>query len=84
LQSPEKDPEQIAIENNLLQQSDANELVPVVDAVLEKLAAKVAEYRKGKKGLLALFVGEVMKQTKGKADPKMTNDLLLQRLNSKE
>ncbi|HRG23255.1 MAG TPA: Asp-tRNA(Asn)/Glu-tRNA(Gln) amidotransferase subunit GatB [Chitinophagaceae bacterium] len=84
LQSPEKDPEQIAIENNLLQQSDANELVPVVDAVLEKLAAKVAEYRKGKKGLLALFVGEVMKQTKGKADPKMTNDLLLERLNSKE
>ena len=84
LQSPEKDPEQIAIENNLLQQSDANELVPVVDAVLEKLAAKVAEYRKGKKGLLALFVGEVMKQTKGKADPRMTNDLLLERLNSKE
>ena len=55
----------------------------MVDAVLEKLAAKVAEYKKGKKGLLSLFVGEVMKQTKGKADPKMTNDLLLERLNSK-
>lgn len=83
LKSPAKDPGQIATEHNLIQQSDASELGPVVDAVLEKLAAKVAEYKKGKKGLLSLFVGEVMKQTKGKADPKMTNDLLLERLNSK-
>jgi aspartyl-tRNA(Asn)/glutamyl-tRNA(Gln) amidotransferase subunit B len=43
---------------------------------------KVKEYRKGKKGLLALFVGEVMKQTKGKADPKVTNEILLKKLKS--
>jgi aspartyl-tRNA(Asn)/glutamyl-tRNA(Gln) amidotransferase subunit B len=82
LKAPDKDPEEIATENNLLQQSDASALVPVVDAVLEKLAAKVVEYKKGKKGLLSLFVGEVMKQTRGKADPKLTNELLLERLNS--
>lgn len=75
--------EAIATEKNMLQQSDAADIGPVVDAVLVKLADKVAEYKKGKKGLLALFVGEVMKQTKGKADPKLTNELLLERLKSK-
>jgi aspartyl-tRNA(Asn)/glutamyl-tRNA(Gln) amidotransferase subunit B len=48
--------------------------------VLEKFAGKVTAYKKGKKGLLALFVGEVMKQSKGKADPKLTNELLLEKL----
>ena len=80
LESPEKDPETLATEKNMLQQSDASAIGPVVDAVLEKLADKVAEYKKGKKGLLSLFVGEVMKQTKGKADPKLTNEILLERL----
>jgi len=42
----------------------------------------VSEYKKGKKGLLALFTGEVMKQTGGKADPKIVNKLLLEKLNS--
>ena len=41
---------------------------------------KVTEYRKGKKGLIGLFVGEVKKLSKGKADPKKTNDLLLKKL----
>jgi aspartyl-tRNA(Asn)/glutamyl-tRNA(Gln) amidotransferase subunit B len=82
LNEPGKNPEQIAIENNLIQQSDAGELGPVVDAVLEKLEAKVLEYKKGKKGLLALFTGEIMKQTKGKADPKVINSLLLEKLKS--
>lgn len=63
-----------------MQESDASAIEPIIDKVLEKLADKVAEYRKGKKGLLALFVGEVMKQSKGKADPKLTNQLLLEKL----
>ena len=80
LKEPSKDPEQIAIENNLIQQSDAGELEPVVETVLQRLEAKVIEYKKGKKGLLALFTGEVMKQTKGKADPTIVNKLLLEKL----
>ena len=80
LNEPGKDPEQVAVENNLVQQSDAGELEPVVDAILQKMEAKVQEYKKGKKGLLALFTGEVMKQTKGKADPKIVNKLLLEKL----
>jgi aspartyl-tRNA(Asn)/glutamyl-tRNA(Gln) amidotransferase subunit B len=80
IKHPSKSPEQIAIENNLIQESDAGELEPVVDTVLNRLEAKVLEYKKGKKGLLALFTGEVMKQTKGKADPKIVNKLLLEKL----
>lgn len=80
LSQPNADPEQLAIEQNLIQQSDAGVIEPVIDQVLEKLADKVSEYKKGKKGLLALFVGEVMKQSKGKADPKLTNELLLKKL----
>jgi aspartyl-tRNA(Asn)/glutamyl-tRNA(Gln) amidotransferase subunit B len=82
LKDPEKDPEQIAIEQHLIQQSDTSFLDPVIDKVLEKYADKVVEYKKGKKGLLSLFVGEVMKQSKGKADPKITNELLLKKLSA--
>lgn len=82
LKNPGKDPLQLATEESLLQQSDLSAIGPVIDAVLAKFADKVTEYKKGKKGLLSLFVGEVMKQTKGKADPKLTNQLLLEKLNS--
>jgi aspartyl-tRNA(Asn)/glutamyl-tRNA(Gln) amidotransferase subunit B len=75
-------PEQIAEEQNLLQQSDVSAIGPIIDRVLEKFADKVAEYKKGKKGLLSLFVGEVMKQSKGKADPKLANEMLLEKLKS--
>lgn len=79
---PAKDPAVVAKELNLVQESGVEQLVPVIEKVLLKFPEKVMEYRKGKKGLLALFVGEVMKQTKGKADPKITNELLLEKLKS--
>jgi|CXWL01.1.fsa_nt_gi aspartyl-tRNA(Asn)/glutamyl-tRNA(Gln) amidotransferase subunit B len=82
LKNPDKNPGQIAEEENLIQQSDVSAIEPVIDHVLEKFADKVTEYKKGKKGLLALFVGEVMKQSKGKADPKITSELLLKKLKS--
>ena len=80
VETPAKDPAQIAVEENLVQQSDLSAIEPIIDKVLEKFADKVVEYKKGKKGLLSLFVGEVMKQSKGNADPKMTNQLLLEKL----
>ncbi len=61
---------------NLIQESDSGQLEPIVKEVLAKYPEKVAEYKNGKKGLLGLFVGEVMKASKGKADPKVTNELL--------
>jgi aspartyl-tRNA(Asn)/glutamyl-tRNA(Gln) amidotransferase subunit B len=82
IQDPADEPLALAEKMNLLQQSDISVIEPVVDAVLNKLAEKVKEYKKGKKGLLALFVGEVMKLSRGKADPVMVNELILKKLQS--
>src|SRR5258706_1989848 len=82
LKDSSKEPIQLAAELNLLQESNASAIEPIVDQVISKYADKVNEYKKGKKGLMGLFVGEVMKLSKGKADPKLTNDLLIEKLNS--
>ena len=82
LSDPSKDPEQIVIEQNLIQQSEVDSLEPIIDEILHKHAEKVKEYKKGKKGLLSMFVGEVMKRSKGKADPRVTNEILLEKLKS--
>lgn len=77
-----KDPLKVAEELNLLQNSDEGAINELIDQVLAKYPEKVAEYKSGKKGLLGLFVGEVMKLSKGKADPKVTNKLVAQKLDS--
>jgi aspartyl-tRNA(Asn)/glutamyl-tRNA(Gln) amidotransferase subunit B len=60
--------------------SDASELGPVIDAVLVANPGQVESYRGGKEGLLGFFVGQVMKETGGKANPKVVNELLRERL----
>jgi aspartyl-tRNA(Asn)/glutamyl-tRNA(Gln) amidotransferase subunit B len=60
--------------------SDAAELAPLVDRILEANPGQVAAYRGGKEGLLGFFVGQVMKETQGKADPKAVNELLREKL----
>lgn len=77
-----KTPLQIAEELNLLQSSDKDLIEQLVNDVIAKYPEKVTEYRNGKKGLLGLFVGEVMKLSKGKADPKLTNQLVQEKLNA--
>jgi aspartyl-tRNA(Asn)/glutamyl-tRNA(Gln) amidotransferase subunit B len=62
--------------------SDTSELAPLVDRVLEANPGQVAQYRAGKQGLLGFFVGQVMRETQGKADPKAVNELLRERLES--
>jgi aspartyl-tRNA(Asn)/glutamyl-tRNA(Gln) amidotransferase subunit B len=81
MQDKNADPGDLAIKLNLIQVSDASELHAWVDEVLAKMQDKVVEYRKGKKGLIGLFVGEVKKVSGGKADPKLTNEILLEKLN---
>lgn len=66
---------------NLIQTSDEDVLEQLADQVLEQFPDKVAAYRKGKKGLIGFFMGQVMRASKGKADPKVTNDLLIRKLN---
>lgn len=66
----------IAEEMNLLQESDESSIQALVEQAIAKFPEKVAEYKKGKTGLVGLFMGEVMKLSKGKADPKVANRLV--------
>jgi aspartyl-tRNA(Asn)/glutamyl-tRNA(Gln) amidotransferase subunit B len=68
-----KTPLQIAEELNIIQTNDLGFISGIIAEVLSKYPEKVEEYKAGKKGLLGLFVGEVMKASKGKADPKVAN-----------
>jgi aspartyl-tRNA(Asn)/glutamyl-tRNA(Gln) amidotransferase subunit B len=60
--------------------SDADELAPLIDRILDANPGQVAAYRSGKEGLLGFFVGQVMKETEGKADPRAVNELLREKL----
>jgi aspartyl-tRNA(Asn)/glutamyl-tRNA(Gln) amidotransferase subunit B len=74
--NPEKDPLQIAQELNLIQDSNSDTIAALVEEVIAKFPDKVDAYKKGKKGLLGLFTGEVMKLSKGKANPKIAQELI--------
>lgn len=73
-------PEALAQAHQLIQVQDNQQLDSWVNLVLEKMPDKVTEYKKGKKGLIGLFVGEVKKLSKGQADPKMVTQLLEEKL----
>jgi aspartyl-tRNA(Asn)/glutamyl-tRNA(Gln) amidotransferase subunit B len=61
--------------------ADASELDPVIDRVLEANPGQVEQYRGGKEGLIGFFVGAVMKETEGKADPRVVNERVRAKLN---
>ncbi|MEW5949717.1 MAG: Asp-tRNA(Asn)/Glu-tRNA(Gln) amidotransferase subunit GatB [Thermodesulfobacteriota bacterium] len=71
-----RDPEAIVKEKGLVQVTDAAEIEKVVEAVLAAHPEAVKDYKKGKAKLLGFFVGEVMKKTKGKANPGLVNEIL--------
>ena len=62
--------------------SNTDELGPIVDRILEENPGQVAAYRGGKEGLLGFFVGQVMKETEGKANARVVNDLVREKLAS--
>ncbi len=70
----------IAIENNWIQESNSDALSNYIKQAIAKYPEKVSEYKDGKKGLIGLFMGEVMKLSKGQADPKLANQLLRTKL----
>jgi len=76
--------EEIAKSNNWIQESDSDSLANYIDKVIAKFPNKVEEYKAGKKGLIGLFMGEVMKLSKGKADPKLANKMLQEKLKTKK
>ncbi len=80
LEEPNKSASEIAEENNWIQESDSGALTEYVKQAIAKYPEKAIEYKKGKVSLFGLFMGEVMKLSKGKADPKMTTELVKQEL----
>ena len=60
--------------------SDTGELEPIVARILEANAGQVAAYRSGKEGLLGFFVGQVMKETRGTANPRVVSELVREKL----
>jgi aspartyl-tRNA(Asn)/glutamyl-tRNA(Gln) amidotransferase subunit B len=64
-----KDPEKLAIELNLMMEDDAGAAETLVKEVLQSMPDKILEFKKGKKNLMALFIGEAMKKAKGKHNP---------------
>jgi aspartyl-tRNA(Asn)/glutamyl-tRNA(Gln) amidotransferase subunit B len=79
---PDTHPESIARAENLMQESDVSILEEFAAQALAKYPDKVAEYKAGKKGLMGLFMGEVMKMSGGKADPKVATRIIAQKLES--
>ena len=80
INASETDVLKLAAENNLLIEESGDELTAYIEQVLAKYEAQVQAYKKGKKGVLGLFVGEVMKLAKGKADAQKINELLQDKL----
>ena len=80
IENPDKDALTIAQQNNWIQESNQDALHEFVQAALAKYPDKVEAYRNGKKGVLGLFMGEVMKMSQGKADPKVASQMVREAL----
>ena len=76
----DKDPELIVNEKGLKQQSDPKKLEKLIDKIIEDNKEKVKEYKSGKDKLFGFFVGQAMKVSGGKANPKLLNDILKNKL----
>ncbi|MBI5098616.1 MAG: Asp-tRNA(Asn)/Glu-tRNA(Gln) amidotransferase subunit GatB [Nitrospirae bacterium] len=75
-----KDADRIVKEKGLVQVSDESEIEKVVDDILQKNPKEMERFRAGEEKLLGFFAGQIMKATKGKANPKIVNELLRKKL----
>jgi len=80
----DKDALDLAGELNLIQVSDSGFLEPIIDEIMESNPDEVKRYREGKKALMGFFIGQVMKQSKGKANPKQAREMVAARLDRTE
>jgi len=78
-----KDPQVIVEEEGLVQLTDESALGAIIDKILEEHPKEVEKYLSGKTKVMGFFVGQVMKATKGKANPQLVNKLLAQKLQEK-
>lgn len=77
-----KDPEEIVKEKNLIQITDTKEIENVVDKILSQNRKQVEEYLSGKDKVWGFLIGQIMRETKGKANPQIVNDLLKNKLDA--
>jgi aspartyl-tRNA(Asn)/glutamyl-tRNA(Gln) amidotransferase subunit B len=75
-----KDAEEIVKEKGLVQMSDEAGIETIIDGILSKNPEAIERFRAGEAKLMGFFVGQVMKETKGKANPKIVNELLQKKL----
>ena len=78
-----QDPVDVVSEHGLREISNQEELFKIVNSVVNDHPKKTKSYRLGKTGLLGFFMGQVMKETRGQANPKIVNDLLKKVLSDK-
>jgi len=78
----DKDPEKIIRENDLIQITDSSEIEKVIDKILNSHKTEVQQFVEGKEKVVGFFIGQVMKETKGKANPKIVNETLRSKLES--
>ena len=76
----DKNPELIVNEKGLKQESDPKELEKLIDNIIKENQDKVKEYKSGKDKLFGFFVGQAMKDSNGKANPQLVNDILKKKL----
>lgn len=81
LKNPQMSALEIATQKGVLQQSNTEDLKLLIDEVIQKFPAQVQEYKKGKTGVLGFLVGQVMKISGGKANPKLVNQMMQEALN---
>ncbi len=80
--NPQQSVAQVAQQLNLVQNNNVDSLQPLIEDVLAAFPDKVIAYRKGKKGLLGMFMGELMQRSQGKANPKIASQLLRKTLDT--
>ncbi len=77
-----KSPDEIVKEKNLVQITDTKEIKEIINKILEDHQSEVQTYLDGKDKVLGFFVGKIMRETKGKANPKILNEILKEKLES--
>ena len=80
LKNPKKPVKELAEKKDLIQSSDTGELEKLIDEIIAQNQGKVKAYQNGKKGLLGFFMGQLMRASKGQADPKIANKLMIEKL----
>ncbi len=78
-----KKPSQIVKEKNLVQITDTSEIEKIIEKILTNSPNQIKQFQSGEEKVFGFFVGQVMKETKGKANPKVVNEILREKLNHK-